>query len=391
MKGNLKTKNIALWLIHIVLLLIFCVLLVVRITIGVSDYVFTHSKDTIVDKGINSIGVWSVAEIPENTNALEISSLESGRKFRENYRAGYSYPHSERCYLFLGDDSLNNETLSEVAKRNIKEIILDVDFPNISPLSDMQSLETLWISSRIEHFSPKFSGNFPNLKSLTICTELDSLGDISKITSLCELDLHYTSQSISDISGIENLTNLEVLKLSSTKVRDITALENLVKMRELYLDYTNVYDISAVRNMKDLEVFSSMQNYYNDEKKPLITDITALENKTKLRKVDLYGAEITDIRPLENDFALEELELSYTDITSVRPLMHLTNLKFIAVYDCDGISSVEMNEFYDWILSLDHEVNTEGVGYVYRVKENGEREKITSENQKEDGLLVGVN
>ena len=68
--------------------------------------------------------------------------------------------------------------------------------------------------------------------------------------------------------------------------------------------------------------------------------------------------------------------------------MYLTNLKSIAVYDCDRISDVEMNEFYDWILSLDHEVRTEGVGYTYRVKENGKREKITSENQKEDGLLV---
>lgn len=348
MKGKLRAKDI----IAATAAMICISVVLVYILNKVTNYIFINSTESIVfDDGTSA--VWSVDELPAKCDILEIVSFEDGQTIRENYSNGYSL--SESYFLCLGKESLNDKTLSEIAQLDIREIILDVDFSNIDPLSNMQSLESLVVSRSAENFSPKFSGNFPNLKSLIIWAKIDSLGDISKITSLREFELGFTSFD-GGISGIENLTNLEILDLSYTNVSDIGRLANLVKMRELYLDYTNVYDISALQNMKDLEVFSSQQNYNNNRGKLHITDITALANKPKLREVYLYGSDITDIAPLENDLALEKAELSYTGITSVKPLMNLKNLKEVGVYGCDGVNDSELEEFKNWLRSLDHDV-----------------------------------
>lgn len=106
-------------------------------------------------------------------------------------------------------------------------------------------------------------------------------GDVEKITELYAKDTN-----ISDISGLENLNNLECLDLSGSKISDIGVLENLQKLEAVYLDNTQVTDISALKNLaKNLSVLSLK----NDK----ISDISVLKNFKNLQSIDLDGTEVT--------------------------------------------------------------------------------------------------
>jgi hypothetical protein len=111
-----------------------------------------------------------------------------------------------------------------------------------------------------------------------------SSGDIYKkdVKRILALDLY--NRHIKDLSGIENLTDLEYLNLRGNQISDISALEGLTGLKKLYL--------------------------YNNQ----IIDISALEGLTKLNTLWLRGNKIIDYTPISdlynnNNLSMKDFEI----------------------------------------------------------------------------------
>ncbi|MGB7429832.1 MAG: leucine-rich repeat domain-containing protein, partial [Microcoleaceae cyanobacterium] len=83
-------------------------------------------------------------------------------------------------------------------------------------------------------------------------------------------ELVLSDRTITDVSPLANLINLERLYLDSNQITDISPLANLMNLESLYLDSNQITDISPLANLINLELLILYENQ--------ITDISPLAN-----------------------------------------------------------------------------------------------------------------
>jgi len=144
--------------------------------------------------------------------------------------------------------------------------------------------------------------DFSNIVELKIETlRLINLGItnvdfVSGMTELKILDL--PTNNITDLSGLENLLQLEELGLYANRnliANNLTAISSLENLKKLDIATTNYstepkINLGFLSELRDLEFLNA--SYVN------ITDISALAGLNHLREVDLSNNYITDISPL---------------------------------------------------------------------------------------------
>ncbi|MFX0142174.1 MAG: leucine-rich repeat domain-containing protein [Candidatus Hodarchaeota archaeon] len=107
---------------------------------------------------------------------------------------------------------------------------------------------------------------------------------------------------ISEIKGLESLTNLEVLNLNSNfEISEISGVENLTNLKVLMLRNNNIKEIKG------------------------------LENLTNLKLLDLAENNISEIKGLGSLINLEYLDLTANKISEIKNLETLKNLKFLFI------------------------------------------------------------
>ncbi len=136
------------------------------------------------------------------------------------------------------------------------------------------------------------------------------------VHELTELDC--ADQDITNLEGIEALTDLQKLYLQKNDIIDISALSEMVELTHLDLYYNEVEDIKPLMKMSKLNTLNLSRTY--------ITDIGALSGITSLRILNLEGLELTSIDALSELVSLNTLDLSLNDITSINALSKLTEL-----------------------------------------------------------------
>ena len=116
--------------------------------------------------------------------------------------------------------------------------------------------------------------------------------DVAKITKLSAVGSY--QDYISNLSGIENLINLQSLDLDFNQIKDISALRGLTNLKYLNLCFTQISEISALKGLTNLQTLGL---YFNQ-----IKDISALKGLTNLQTLDLIGNPIsdTDKQPLKD-------------------------------------------------------------------------------------------
>ena len=62
-----------------------------------------------------------------------------------------------------------------------------------------------------------------------------------------------TDNAVSNISVLQNKTNLVTLYLSMNQVQDISPLQNLINLKELTLDSNRVANITPLQNLVNLQ------------------------------------------------------------------------------------------------------------------------------------------
>lgn len=128
---------------------------------------------------------------------------------------------------------------------------------------------------------------------------------------------------ISEIEGLEKLTNLEELYLSGNKISEIQELEHLTKLKVLDLSYNNITQIQYLDTLLDLN-----QLYLNNNE---ISNINGLDNLINLNFLHLDSNNIAKIEGLIYNKNLHTLYLSHNHITEISNLSSLTNLFFLAL------------------------------------------------------------
>jgi light-regulated signal transduction histidine kinase (bacteriophytochrome) len=95
------------------------------------------------------------------------------------------------------------------------------------------------------------------LEELFICE--DSLTDISGLKNLTNLKILqiYASGDIQDFSAILNLVNLERLEISTKSAKNLNFLKNLTNLHTLHLEM-----ISEIKNFKPLKNLTALKQLY---------------------------------------------------------------------------------------------------------------------------------
>lgn len=202
-----------------------------------------------------------------------------------------------------------------------------------------------------------------NLESLSITYSFmddEDVEIISELTGLKKLSL-YGNTDITDVSPLNNLTELTFLNLSLTGTKDISCLDKLNNLEELYINSTKVSDISCLSsfpNLKHLEINSlenlkedkitvppSLKYLYcsNDNIDSIefvsvcesligiyaldnnISDLSPLEKFDSIDTVDFANNNIADISPVCKD-SLCSLKMTGNKIADISPLAGLKNL-----------------------------------------------------------------
>ncbi|MDP4146205.1 MAG: leucine-rich repeat domain-containing protein [Bacillota bacterium] len=143
--------------------------------------------------------------------------------------------------------------------------------------------------------------------------------DVEKITQL-----NVENKDITDLSGIENLTNLQTIDFAKNQISDISPLKNLKNLKDINLSYNKISDISALSGLISLQ---SINLSFNK-----ISNITALKGLTKLQSLDLnnyyhVNNYISDISALKDLTNLQYLYLSNTKAGDISAFKNLINLK----------------------------------------------------------------
>ena len=142
--------------------------------------------------------------------------------------------------------------------------------------------------------------------------------DMEKLTELGKDD-----GDITDLTGLQFATNLEVLQLRHNLISDISALASLKKLRFIRLAGNQITDISALAGLTNLAYLSIYQNE--------IADITPLAGLTNMAQLSIYGNQISDLSPLASLTKLHRLRISWKSSDDPSVLAGLTNMRILVL------------------------------------------------------------
>jgi hypothetical protein len=137
------------------------------------------------------------------------------------------------------------------------------------------------------------------------------------IQSLTLID--FDSSVLVNDSVLANLENLESLILPSTHAVDLSALAKLTKLKSLDLSGAEFLSVSTLPELKSLESLNLTKTF--------VVDVSALVKLANLKSLYLVDARFVNMSTLPELKSLESLNLSGTKVVDVSVLAKLANLK----------------------------------------------------------------
>lgn len=125
-------------------------------------------------------------------------------------------------------------------------------------------------------------------------------------------------KKISEIKGLEMLTELEELDLSYNHIEKIDSLEKFPHLKRLNLEGNQISKIKGLNNLEELLELNLSRNR--------ISEIKGLENLRELRSLDLSHNNIAELKGLDTLSNLEELNLLNNNIKGVKKPENLKKL-----------------------------------------------------------------
>ena len=142
-------------------------------------------------------------------------------------------------------------------------------------------------------------------------------GHLTPLTALYAFEV-----GITDLTGLEQATNLTSLDLSSNEITDLSPIAGLTKLRSLHLWGNAISDISPVSGLTELKSLDLAINS--------VSDISALTGLTNLEWLDLSDNEIEDLAPLAANTGLgagHEVDVAGNRLSDVSINTHIPALQ----------------------------------------------------------------
>ena len=164
--------------------------------------------------------------------------------------------------------------------------------------------------------------NLTQLKTLYLSK--NKLTDVTSLEKLTQLTtLYLTDNQMTDVKGLEKLTQLTFLLLDKNKLTNVKGLENLTQLKTLKLRYNQLADVTSLKKLTQL---TKLDLYKNQ-----LTVVKGLENLTELTSLNLGGNKLTDVKGLENLTQLTSLSLGNNKLADVKGLENLTQLTSLSL------------------------------------------------------------
>ena len=214
--------------------------------------------------------------------------------------------------------------------RAVREAVFPAGTPATTTLTrdDLSGLKVLKASDK----------GITNLSGLENATDLDTLvlngNSITSLDSLARLTnleyLNLRSNKITSLDSLARLTNLEYLNLRYNSITSLTPLADLTNLERLGLGYNRITDVSSLASLTKLTHLAlggdGNEGISNHNLSQAVTNMPDLV----LLKVNAIG--LTDVSFLEGLLKLEQLDLSANNgITDWRPVACLPKLKTLAL------------------------------------------------------------
>jgi protein phosphatase 1 regulatory subunit 7 len=157
-------------------------------------------------------------------------------------------------------------------------------------------MEELWLGKN-KLTEIKGLDTLTNLKILSI--QSNRLTSISGLSNLANLEqLHISHNLLTDLSGLENNTKLEVIDISSNPIEHLSGLKQLTHLEELWASYCKLSSFNEVE--QELADKKELKTVYF-EGNPLQLNQRALyRNKVKLALPQIIQIDATFVRAIKN-------------------------------------------------------------------------------------------
>jgi Leucine-rich repeat (LRR) protein len=96
---------------------------------------------------------------------------------------------------------------------------------------------------------------------------------------IIELDISY--KNLTNLEGIENLSNLQILYCDYNQLTSLEGIENLINLQILYCDYNQLTSLEGIENLSNLETLSCRNNR--------LTNLEGIENLINLKILYCYN------------------------------------------------------------------------------------------------------
>lgn len=129
------------------------------------------------------------------------------------------------------------------------------------------------------------------------------------VPHITELDFFFTQQHHLDEDALEQFAE------RGKEFTRTDLLGDLTRLKSLYLGHTTVSDLTPLKNLKNLQ-FLNLTNIQ-------ISDLASLKNLINLKHLDLTNTQVADLTQIENLTNLKHLILTNTQVADLAPLAHL--------------------------------------------------------------------
>ena len=181
--------------------------------------------------------------------------------------------------------------------------------------------------SSFEQFMFRISGIKEDPRALRSIAS-DTISDLSGFERFSNLEILYLgSDTVEDLSPLRDLKNLTSLTVSSPKLQDISPIKGCSNLRELDFKNTNIENFSVLSSLKKLTNL--------DLSNTPICDLSCLSEVTDLEILNLNETKIENLKGLGNQRKIKDLFLRGTRVKDLLSLKELHTLHKLDLYDSD--------------------------------------------------------
>ena len=154
--------------------------------------------------------------------------------------------------------------------------------------------------------------------------DIEDISEVFGLDSLSQLQvLYFDRNKIKEIKGLEKLKKLRVLELSNNFITEIKGLKVLDNLQWLNLRNNQIVEIKELNTLNNLKIL----NLHNNG----ITEIKGLESLANLQEINLSKNNIAEIKGLERSSNLQELDLANNNIIEIKGLDVLLNIERLSL------------------------------------------------------------